>query len=91
MLAKFLGLNPKGPYLSLEEQKDSTDFIKRECEIRKFHFAAVQRRQRNVQYSVCTCKFVVLSIKTFYFFAVLLPSPSSLVLLSSRNSATMVT
>ena len=52
MLAKFLGLNPKGPYLSLEEQKDSTDFIKRECEIRKFHFAGVQRRQRNVQNSV---------------------------------------
>ena len=39
----------------------------------------------------CACKFVVLSIKTFYLFAVLLPPPSSLVLLSSRNSATMVT
>ena len=39
----------------------------------------------------CTCKFVVLSIKTYYFFAVLFPSPSSLVLLSSKNSATMVT
>ena len=38
----------------------------------------------------CTCKFVVLSIKTFYFFAVLLPLPLSLVLLSSRNSAPMV-
>ena len=38
-----------------------------------------------------TCKFVVLSIKTFYLFAVLLPSPSSLVLLLPRNSATMVT
>ena len=41
----------------------------------------------------CTCKFVVLSIKTFYFFcrspSVL--SPSSLVLLSSTNSSTMVT
>ena len=33
-------------------------------------------------------KFVVLSIKTYYFSAVLLPSPLSLVLLSSRNSAT---
>ena len=39
----------------------------------------------------CTCKFVVLSIKTYYFFAVLLPSPSSLILSSSRNSATMMT
>ena len=33
----------------------------------------------------CTYKFVVLSIKTFYLFAILLSSPSSLVLLSSRN------
>ena len=39
----------------------------------------------------CTCKFVVLSIKTFYFFGVLLSSPSTLVLLSSSNSPTMVT
>ena len=37
-----------------------------------------------------TCKFAVLSIKTYCFFAVLLPSPSSLVLLSYRNSATKV-
>ena len=29
--------------------------------------------------------------KTYYFFAVLLPSPSSLILSSSRNSATMMT
>ena len=41
--------------------------------------------------SWCTCIFVVFSIKTYYFFVVLLPSPLSLVLLSSRNSATMVT
>ena len=52
MLAKFLGLNPKGPYLSLEEQEDNTDFIKQGCKIRKFHVAGVQRRQRNVQNSV---------------------------------------
>ena len=38
----------------------------------------------------CMCKFVVLSIKTFYFFVILLPLPLSLVLLSSRNIATMV-
>ena len=65
--------------------------IKWASESRKFRVAGMQPRQRNVQNSVITCKFVVLSIKTFYFFAVLLPSPSSLVLLSSRNSATMVT
>ena len=38
-----------------------------------------------------TCKFAVLSIKTYCFFAVLFLSPLSLVLVSYRNSATMVT
>ena len=50
----FLGLNPKGPYLSLEEKK------KRQllCPVhllhkaRAFHVAGVQRQQRNVQNSV---------------------------------------
>ena len=61
------------------------------CEIRKFHVAGVQRRQRNLQNSmlhvqICFCFFVN---KNLYFFATLLPSPS-LVLLLSRNSATMV-
>ena len=65
--------------------------IKRACEIRKFHVAGVQRRQRNVQNSVMHVQICCFVNKTFYFFAVLLPSPSSLVLLSSRNSATMVT
>ena len=62
----FLGLNPKGPYLSLEEEKDNfcvvfTYSIKQACEIRKFHVAGVQRRQRNVQNSVMhvqSCCFV---------------------------------
>ena len=53
----FLGLNPKGPYLSLEKEREHfcvvfTYSIKRTCEIRKFHVAVVQRRLRNVQKSV---------------------------------------
>ena len=57
MLAKFSRLNPKGPYLSLEKEKDNfcvvfTYSIRRACEIRKFHVAGEQRRQRNVQNSV---------------------------------------
>ena len=70
MLAKFSGLNPKGPYLSLEKEKENfcplfTYSIKRACEIRKFHVAVavVQRRLRSVQESVIrTCKVVVLLI-----------------------------
>ena len=53
----FLGLNLKGLYLRLEEEKDNfcvlcTDSIKRAYEIRKFHVAGVKRQQRNVQNSV---------------------------------------
>ena len=54
MLAKFLGLNSKGPYLCLEKEKENfgvvlTFFVKRVRKSRKFHVAAVQRRLRNVQ------------------------------------------
>ena len=54
MLAKFSGLNPKGPYLSLEKEKETfcavfTYPVKRAREIRTFHVAVVQRRLRNVQ------------------------------------------
>ena len=59
MLAKISGLNPKGPYLSLEKEKEKEIFcvvltysIKRAREIRKFHVAVVQQRLRNVQKSV---------------------------------------
>ena len=57
MLAKFSGLNPKGPYLSLEKEKETfcvvlTYSVKRAREIRKFHVAVVQQRLRNVQKSV---------------------------------------
>ena len=57
ILAKFLGLNPKGRYLSVQKGKEIfyvvfTCSIKRAREIRKFHVAVVQRRLRNVQKSV---------------------------------------
>ena len=47
MLVKFLGLNLKGLYLSLEKVKENfrvvfTLFIKRVREIRKFHVTVVQ-------------------------------------------------
>ena len=53
-LTKFSGLNPKGPYVSLEKEKQNfcvvvTYSIKRASEIRKFHVAVVQQRLRNVQ------------------------------------------
>ena len=48
MLAKFSGLNPKGPYTSLEKEKENfcvvlTYTINRAREIRKFHVAVVLR------------------------------------------------
>ena len=50
-------LNPKGPYLSLENEKDNFCFvltysIKRVCEIRKSHVAFMEQRLRNLQTSV---------------------------------------
>ena len=69
-VGEIFGLNPKGQYLSLEEEKDNfcvvfTYSVKQACEIRKFHVAGVQPQQRNVQNSMMHFKFVVLSIKTF--------------------------
>ena len=57
MLAKFSGLNSKGPYVSLEKEKQNlcvvlTYSTKRAREIRKFHVVVVQQRLRNVQKSV---------------------------------------
>ena len=66
--------------------------MKRALEIRKFPVAVVQPRQRNEQNSMMhaqICSFVDKNLFTD-FFAVLLPSPLSLFLLSSKNSATMV-
>ena len=65
--------------------------IKRGHEIREFHVVVVHRRQRNVQsramqVEICCCWQNPITFLPFF-----LPSPSSLVLLSSRNSATMLT
>ena len=73
MLAKFSGLNPKGPYLSLEKEKETfcvvlTYSIYRAREIRKFHVAVVQQRLRNVQKSVMhvqSCFFANLNLLFF--------------------------
>ena len=54
MLGKFSGLNPKGPYQSLEKEKETfcavfTYSLNRAREIRKSHVAVVHRRLRNVR------------------------------------------
>ena len=94
MLAKFCGLNPKGPYVSLEKEKENicvllTYSLKWACEIRKLHVTVMQQWLRNVQKAGCTCKDVFLPIKTYCFFCCL-PSPLQNSP-SSRNIATMVT
>ena len=67
MLAKFAGLNAKGPSLSLEQENFYvvlTYSIKRTSEIRKFH-AVVQEWLRNVQKSVMHmqgCSFANLNL-----------------------------
>ena len=68
MLAKCFVLNPKGPYVSLEKEKQNfcavlTYSIKGAREIRKFHVAVVQQRPRNVQKSVIHVQ------RCFFFFA----------------------
>ena len=88
MLAKFSGLNPKGLYLGLEQEKENvcvvlTFFIKRASEIRKVYVAVVQQRLRNVQKSVMHVQRC--------FFAVRRRRCKNSLLLSSRNFATMVT
>ena len=70
MLAKFSGLNPTGPSLSLEKEKENfcvmlTQSIKRASEIGKFHGAVVQQRLRNVQKIVMhkqSCSFANLNL-----------------------------
>ena len=81
----FLGLNPKGPYLSLEKEKENfcvvfTYSFKPVREIRRFHVAVVQRRLRNVQKSVMhvqSCCFVNINLLLFLPFSS--PSLSSLI------------
>ena len=97
MLAKFSGLNPKGPYVSLEKEKQNfcvvlTLSTKRARGIRKFHVAVVQQRLRNVQKCVMQvqrCFFC--QSKPIVFFAVHRRRCTNSLLFSSRNFVTMVT
>ena len=74
MLAKFSGLISKGPYLSLEKEKETfcvllTFSIKWAREIRKSHVAVVQQRLRNVQKRVMhvqSCFFANLNLFFFW-------------------------
>ena len=64
MLVKFSGLNPKGPYPSLEKGKETfcvlfTYSVKRAREIRKVHVAVLQRWLKNVQKSMMHVQSVV--------------------------------
>ena len=80
MLAKFSGLNQKWPYVSLEKEKQNfcvvlTYSIRWAREIRQFHVAVVQQRQRNILKSVMhveRCFFANLNLLCFFLFAVLL-------------------
>ena len=86
MWAKFSGLNPKGPYLSLEKEKETfcvvfTCSATRAREIRKFHVAVVQRWPKNVQKSVMhvqSCCFTNINLSLFLPFSLPSPSPSLL-------------
>ena len=69
ILAKFSGLNPKGPFLRFGKKIHFcvvfTDSINRAREIRKFHVAVRQQRSRNVQKSVMlvqSCSFANLNL-----------------------------
>ena len=73
MLVKFSGLNPKGPYLSLEKENFCvllTYSIKQAREIRKFPVAVVQQRLRNIQKSVMHVQscFLPIYCKPIVFF-----------------------
>ena len=57
MLAKFSGLNSKGPYLSLQKENENLRVVltyskKRAREVSKFHVVVVQQWLRNLQKSV---------------------------------------
>ena len=64
ILVKFSGFNLKGPYLSLEKEKETfcvvfTYSIMGAREIRKFHVTVVQRRPRSLQKSVQSCCLLI--------------------------------
>ena len=102
MLAKFSRFNPKGPYVSLEKEKETfcvvvAYSVKWAREIRRFHVSVVQRLLRNVQKKGdARAKLLFCSFKPIRVFwrsrychcHRCLISP---LLLSSRNLATMVT
>ena len=76
MLVKFSGLNPKGPYLSLEKERETfcvvfTYSVKQVHEIRKFHVAVMQRWLKNVQKSVMHVQSCCFANITYCFFAIL--------------------
>ena len=96
-----LGLYPKGPYLSLEKEKENfcvvfTYSIKRAREIRYFHIVVVQWWQRIVQKKCCThAKLLFCQSKPIIFFDSHCHSCPhchclSSLLLWSKNFATMV-
>ena len=67
MWAKFSGLNPKGPYVSLEKEEKKFCVVlaysmKWAREIRKFLVAVAQQRLRNYKKASGTCKDVFLPI-----------------------------
>ena len=86
MLVTFPGLNPKGPYLSLEKGKETfcvvfNYSVKWAREMRKFHVAVVQRWLTNVHKGVMHLQSVVvllIIIVLLLFLPFLLPSPSLL-------------
>jgi len=70
----LLELNSKGLYQSSGKEKEICCLVfpsSTKREFNHFHFVFAQRRQRNVQKEWCTWKVVVLLIKTYLFFAVL--------------------
>ena len=91
MLAKFLGLNPKGQYLKTTFVSCSPFPKSEPVKLGSFMSQGCNDGKEMYKIAWCIFKFVVLSIKTFYSFALILLSPLSLVLFSLRNSATMVT
>ena len=80
MIAKFSGLNPKGPYLTLEKEKEN--FL---CYSHRLHKAGavVQQRLRNVQKSVMhvqSCSFANLKPIAFLLLSVAVAKLDSLLL-----------
>ena len=92
-----LGLNPKGPYLSLQKEKENfmlTNVVKRVRKIRKFHVAVMPRRLRTYKKTWCMCRVVVLLTNPLLCsFSVCRRRRRCLssLLLWYRNFATMVT